>query len=138
MPLSEDEQRILRQIEEQFYESDPKFAQQVGTSSIYRHALRRIRWAVLGLVAGLAFLIATLQIHFLVAFLGFLIMLALRVRHRAQHPSGRQGRDPGHRRRRAQLPRRRRQVAPRPLPPRRPPPTNRELEGVSRRRRAAG
>ena len=28
MPLSEDEQRILRQIEEQFYESDPKFAQQ--------------------------------------------------------------------------------------------------------------
>ena len=40
MPLSEDEQRILRQIEEQFYESDPKFAQQVGTSSIYRHALR--------------------------------------------------------------------------------------------------
>ena len=76
MPLSEDEQRILRQIEEQFYESDPKFAQQVGTSSIYRHALRRIRWAVLGLIAGLAFLIATLQIHFLVAFLGFLIMLA--------------------------------------------------------------
>ena len=75
MPLSEDEQRILRQIEEQFYESDPKFAQQVGTSSIYRHALRRIRWAVLGLIAGLAFLIATLQMHFLVAFVGFLIML---------------------------------------------------------------
>ena len=75
MPLSEDEQRILRQIEEQFYESDPKFAQQVGTSSIYRHALRRIRWSVLGLIAGLAFLIATLQIHFLVAFVGFLIML---------------------------------------------------------------
>ena len=30
---------------------------------------------MLGLIAGLAFLIATLQIHFLVAFVGFLIML---------------------------------------------------------------
>ena len=76
MPLSEDEQRILRQIEEQFYEHDPKFAQHVGTSSIYRHALRRIRWATLGLVLGLIFLIATLQVHYLVAFCGFVVMLA--------------------------------------------------------------
>jgi uncharacterized protein YqgC (DUF456 family) len=76
MPLSEDEQRILKQIEEQFYEHDPKFAQHVGTSSIYRHALRRIRWATLGLVLGLIFLVATLQIHYLVSFVGFVVMLA--------------------------------------------------------------
>jgi hypothetical protein len=75
MPLSEDEQRILRQIEEQFYENDPKFAQHVGSASLYRHALRRVRWAVVGLVVGLVFLVATLQVHFLMSFLGFLGML---------------------------------------------------------------
>ncbi len=75
MPLSEDEQRILRQIEEQFYESDPKFAQHVGSASLYRHALRRVRWAVLGLIAGLGFLVAMLQVHYLLSFAGFLIML---------------------------------------------------------------
>ena len=30
MPLSEDEQRILHQIEQQFYESDPDFAYNVS------------------------------------------------------------------------------------------------------------
>ena len=97
MPLSEDEQRILRQIEEQFYESDPKFAQHVGSASLYRHALRKVRWAVLGLVAGLVFLVATLQVHFLLSFVGFLAMLGaafviernLRSRRPDRHPGPR-------------------------------------------------
>ena len=76
MPLSEDEQRILHQIEQQFYESDPAFAQSVSQNSLYRHAFRNIKWAALGLVLGLAFLLATLQVHVLVAFAGFLAMLA--------------------------------------------------------------
>jgi hypothetical protein len=76
MPLSEDEKRILHQIEQQFYESDPAFAQSVSQNSLYRHAFRNIKWASLGLVGGLAFLLATLQVHVLVAFAGFLLMLA--------------------------------------------------------------
>ena len=76
MPLSEDEKRILHQIEQQFYESDPAFAQSVSQNSLYRHAFRNIKWAALGLVGGLAFLLATLQVHVLVAFSGFLLMLA--------------------------------------------------------------
>ena len=76
MPLSEDEQRILHQIEQQFYESDPAFAQSVSQNSLYRHAFRNIKWAALGLVGGLAFLLATLQVHVLIAFAGFLLMLA--------------------------------------------------------------
>jgi hypothetical protein len=76
MPLSEDEQRILHQIEQQFYESDPAFAQSVSQSTLYRHAWRRIKWAALMLMAGLVFLVATLQVHFALAFVGFLIMLA--------------------------------------------------------------
>jgi hypothetical protein len=75
MPLSEDEQRILNQIEQQFYESDPAFAQQVSQTTLYRHAFGRVKWGILGLVAGLAFLIATLQVSVLLSLLGFLFML---------------------------------------------------------------
>ncbi len=75
MPLSEDEQRILSQIEQQFYESDPAFAQHVSQNNLYRHAFKRVKWGILGLVLGLAFLIATLQIHVLLSLLGFGIML---------------------------------------------------------------
>ncbi len=76
MPLSEDEQRILHQIERQFYESDPAFAQSVSQSSLYHHAFRNIKWGLAGVVAGLAFLLATLRISVLLSFLGFLGMLA--------------------------------------------------------------
>lgn len=75
MPLSEDEQRILNQIEQQFYESDPAFAQSVSQTTLYRHAFRNIKWALLLFAVGLAFLIATLQVHFAVAFIGFVVML---------------------------------------------------------------
>ena len=74
MPLSEDEQRILRQIQEQL-ETDERFASAVSSSGLYRHAVRAVRWAALGVVASLAFTIYALQIHFLVAFVGFLGML---------------------------------------------------------------
>jgi Protein of unknown function (DUF3040) len=76
MPLSEEEQRILHQIEQQFYESDPEFAANVGQASLYRHAVRRIVWASLMLLAGLAFLVAMLGVHLALAFVGFLVMLA--------------------------------------------------------------
>ncbi len=75
MPLSEEEQRILSQIEQQFYDSDPAFAQQVSQTTLYRHALRKIRWAAMALVGGLVFLVATLRIHWAVAFIGFVVML---------------------------------------------------------------
>ena len=40
VPLSEDEQRILHEIERRFYESDPAFASQVSQTTLYRHAGR--------------------------------------------------------------------------------------------------
>jgi hypothetical protein len=76
MPLSEDEQRILHQIERQFYESDPAFAQSVSQSSLYRHAFRNIKLGLVGVLAGMAFLLATLRVSVLLSFLGFLAMLA--------------------------------------------------------------
>ena len=50
MPLSEDEQRILQEIEAQFYANDPQLAQQVSETTLYRHASRNIKWAALGFV----------------------------------------------------------------------------------------
>ena len=44
MPLSEEEQRILRQIEEQL-QSDQRFANAVSSSGLYRHSARTLRWA---------------------------------------------------------------------------------------------
>ena len=76
VPLSEDEQRILSEIEQQLYESDPALAREVGSTTVYSHASRNLRWAVLGFLVGLAVMIFTLTTSFWLAFLGFAIMLA--------------------------------------------------------------
>ena len=69
MPLSDDEQRILLEIEKEFYDSDPKLAREVGETSLYKHSLRNIKWAVCIGVLGLVGVVASLQIHFAAAFL---------------------------------------------------------------------
>ena len=77
MPLSEDEQRILHQIEQQFYETDPALAHAVGSTSLYRHAFRQIKWATFIFVVGVAILVYSLiSIGFWAAFVGFLVMFA--------------------------------------------------------------
>ena len=76
MALSDDEQRILRQIEQEL-ENDVKFAQAVSPSGLYLHSARTVRWAVLGLVLSVAILVVALQVHFLLAFAVFIGMLAL-------------------------------------------------------------
>lgn len=75
MPLSEEEHRILQEIEKNFYENDPEFATRVKSETVYRHAGRNIKWALLGFVAGLAMLILTFTSSVLFGFIGFLIML---------------------------------------------------------------
>ena len=57
MPLSEDEQRILREIEENLSATDPKLVQHVSDNTLYRHSARVIKWAVVGFVAGLLLMI---------------------------------------------------------------------------------
>jgi tetrahydromethanopterin S-methyltransferase subunit B len=75
MPLSEDEQRILDEIERSLHESDPRLAREVSEKTIYRHALGSLKWSVLGFVIGLALMVATLPVHFMLAFAGFLVMM---------------------------------------------------------------
>ena len=75
MPLSEDEERILQEIAQRFYEDDPTFAREVSETTLYRHTVRRMKWAVVGLVAGAVFLVVTLSTSFWLSFAGFLLML---------------------------------------------------------------
>ena len=74
MPLSEDEQRILSQIEERFYQDDPEFAREVGETTLYRHAFRNIRWGLLTFLAGGVLLVAALSVSYLLSFVGFLVI----------------------------------------------------------------
>jgi DUF3040 family protein len=76
MPLSEDEQRILQEIEAQFYATDPQLAQQVSETTLYRHAARNIKWAVIGFLAGFVVLVLSFASSIFLGFIGFLAMLA--------------------------------------------------------------
>lgn len=69
VPLSEDEQRILRQIEQQL-EQDPAFSQRG-----YRVSRRRSLLLTVGLVIGLVLTIGGLAVSFVVAFAGFVLVL---------------------------------------------------------------
>jgi hypothetical protein len=78
VPLSEDEQRILQQIEQQFYASDPDLAGEIGSHSVYTHCLRQMRLAGGVFLLGLVVLVVALATAttFFVAFGGFVVMLA--------------------------------------------------------------
>lgn len=76
VPLSEDEERILSEIEQGFYAEDPDLARQVGETTLYRHSLRSIRLAALGFLGGLGVLVVGLGTAVWLAFLGFLGMIA--------------------------------------------------------------
>lgn len=83
MPLSEDEQRILQEIEENLSATDPKLVQQVSDTTLYRHAARVIKWSVVGFVAGLVLMILTFTTMLWLGIVGFAIMLgcALAIEH---------------------------------------------------------
>ena len=75
MPLSEEEQRILSEIENQLRASDPDLARQVGSTTIYSHALRQLRWGIVAFVASFAGTVLLLTVSFVLAFVGFLGMV---------------------------------------------------------------
>lgn len=75
MPLSEDEERILHEIAQQFYADDPDFARGVGETTLYSHTVRRMKWSGVGFLLGVVFLVLSLSTSYLLAFGGFLMML---------------------------------------------------------------
>jgi hypothetical protein len=94
MPLSEEELRILQEIEANLTATDPGLVQQVSETTLYRHAARAIKWAVIGFIAGLVLLVVTFTTSLLVGFIGFLVMLgSLLVIERNARKLGRAGMD---------------------------------------------
>ena len=75
MPLSEDERRILNEIEDHLYESDPALAREVAQTTIYTHAFRNLKWATLTFLLGAVVMVVLLSVHFVLAFVGFAVML---------------------------------------------------------------
>jgi hypothetical protein len=73
VPLSEDEQRILRQIEQQL-EQDPTFA-----ARGYRVPRHRVALLSVGLVAALTVTVLGLGVSFWLAFGGFLVVLGVAI-----------------------------------------------------------
>jgi hypothetical protein len=76
VPLSEEEQRILYEIERSFYEQDPESAEKFRSETVYTHAGRHIKWAALGFFVGLGVVIAFFTTNTAIAVGGFLVMLA--------------------------------------------------------------
>lgn len=76
MPLDEREQRILDEIERQFYEQDPKLAQTVAKTTLAAHSKRWQRLAIVGFVAGLVVMLLSFTSQSIVALGGFVVMVA--------------------------------------------------------------
>jgi Flp pilus assembly protein TadB len=75
MPLDDREQRILEEIERQFYEDDPELAETVRTATLASASGRHLKWGVLGLVAGAALMLVFFTSQTLVALAGFVLMV---------------------------------------------------------------
>jgi ABC-type multidrug transport system fused ATPase/permease subunit len=79
VPLSEDEQRILLEIEQRLTEEDPDLVREVASTTVYTHALRNLKLASALFVLGVVAMIWLLGTNAVLAFGGFLIMLVAAV-----------------------------------------------------------
>ena len=75
MALSEQERKRLEVLEASLMADDPKLADRLSGSAEIRVHRRRAALAGLGLIVGLAVLVAGVTIHPAVSVLGFLVML---------------------------------------------------------------
>lgn len=77
MPLSDREQQILQEIEDQLYEQDPEFARGVSSTTLPVVLRRNVRRGMLAFIGGLAVLVAFFFYPRLpVGVLAFLMMVA--------------------------------------------------------------
>ncbi|MGD0742708.1 MAG: DUF3040 domain-containing protein [Acidimicrobiales bacterium] len=76
MPLSEDEQRILHEMEEKLFAHDRGFASRTRPKAPRTLANRSMRWSAVVFVIGFAVLLVAFRSSTLIATFGFLLMLA--------------------------------------------------------------
>lgn len=107
MALTDEEKRLLAQLEASLSEDDPELAQTLRGSRPRHPSAGRIALSIVGMLAGVALLIVGMQVQPLISVLGFLVMLAAVMvalgagghrepaHSRTQHPSRRGPRRPG-------------------------------------------
>ncbi|MGO1385886.1 MAG: DUF3040 domain-containing protein [Arachnia sp.] len=76
MALSEQERKLLEQLEASLMAEDPKFAQTLSGATGVKIHRRRATLAGLGFVAGLLLLVVGVSVHPAVSIVGFVLMLA--------------------------------------------------------------
>jgi hypothetical protein len=74
MPLSEEEQRILHEMEQRLYAQDKELVDKVTSSSVYKYAGKSTLLGVIGVLVGLTDLLVMLSKSIPLSFLGFVIM----------------------------------------------------------------
>lgn len=79
MALTEEEKRLLAQLEASLTAEDPQLANRLRGAGQRRLPVRRMALAVTGVAAGLTLLVIGMQTHLVVSVLGFLVMLAAAV-----------------------------------------------------------
>ena len=75
MPLNDREQRILEEIERQFYEDDPRLAETVRTAGLASDTGGRLRWALLTLLGGAVLMLVFFTWLLPIALIGFAVMV---------------------------------------------------------------
>jgi hypothetical protein len=71
VPLSEDEERILNEIERGFYRHDPRSAKRISGTTLPRYLARNCRWALLGFIGGLIILLVSFASSWILGLVGF-------------------------------------------------------------------
>jgi len=75
VPLNEDEQRILAEIERQFHADDPESARRISSTTLRHYLVRNCVWALAGLVIGLVILLFAFSSNWILGVFGFLVMV---------------------------------------------------------------
>jgi Protein of unknown function (DUF3040) len=76
VPLNENEERILHEIERRFYANDPESARRIDSTTLPRYLARNCKWAALGFLAGLVVLLVGFASSWVLGVFGFVVMLA--------------------------------------------------------------
>jgi hypothetical protein len=93
VPLSDEEKRILDEMEQKLYEHDPGFRGRVEARARHSLAGRSMRWSVLMFLIGFAVLLVAFRSSTVIGTFGFLVMLfaALMFERSARQTFGRDG-----------------------------------------------
>jgi Protein of unknown function (DUF3040) len=75
LPLNENEQRILHEIEKRFHAEDPESARRLGSTTLPGYLARNCKRAALGFVGGLVILLVAFASSWILGVFGFLVMV---------------------------------------------------------------